>query len=55
MAGEDSKMENNVFRIGGNRFYDQKKNQEKIPKSKRSKIGVIVEFRGIPNRFPNLG
>ncbi len=26
----------------------------KIPESKRSKIGIIAEFRGIPNGFPNL-
>jgi hypothetical protein len=26
-----------------------------IPESKRSKIGIIAEFRGIPNGFPNLG
>jgi hypothetical protein len=25
----------------------------KIPESKRSEIGIIAEFRGIPNRFPN--
>ncbi len=45
----------NVFRIGGNTFYDQKnKIPMKILESKRSKIGKIAEFRGIPNRFPNL-
>jgi hypothetical protein len=27
----------------------------KIPESKRSKIGIIAEFRGIPNGFPKLG
>jgi hypothetical protein len=26
----------------------------KIPESKMSKIRIIVEFRGIPNGFPNL-
>jgi hypothetical protein len=26
----------------------------KIPESKRSEIGIIAEFSGIPNRFPNL-
>ncbi len=25
----------------------------KIPELKRSKIGVIAEFHGIPNKFPN--
>jgi hypothetical protein len=45
----------NVFRIGGNTFYDRKnKIPMKIPESKRSEIGKIVEFRGIPNGFPNL-
>jgi hypothetical protein len=46
----------NVFRIGGNTFYDWKnKILIKIPESKRSKIGIIAEFCGIPNGFPNLG
>jgi hypothetical protein len=45
----------NEFRIGGNTFYDRKnKIPIKIPESKRSKIGIIAEFRGIPNGFPNL-
>jgi hypothetical protein len=26
----------------------------KIPESKRSEIGIIAEFRGILNGFPNL-
>jgi hypothetical protein len=43
-----------VFRIRGNTFYDRKnKIPLKIPESKRSEIGIIVEFRGIPNGFPN--
>jgi hypothetical protein len=43
-----------VFRIGGNTFYDRKnKNPMKIPEFKRSGIGLIAEFRGIPNVFPN--
>jgi hypothetical protein len=46
----------NVFRIGANTFYDQKnKIPMKIPEFKRSGIGLIVEFCGIPNGFPNLG
>jgi hypothetical protein len=54
MAGEDSKPEKNVFRIGGNTFYDWKnKIPMKIPEFKRSGIGLIVEFRRIPNGFPN--
>jgi hypothetical protein len=44
----------NVFRIGGNTFYDQKnKFSMKIPEFKRSGMGLIMEFRGIPNGFPN--
>jgi hypothetical protein len=27
----------------------------KIPEFKRSGIGLIAEFRGIPNEFPNQG
>jgi hypothetical protein len=43
-----------VFRIGGNTFYDRKnKIPMKIPELKRSKIGLIAEFLGIPNGFPN--
>jgi hypothetical protein len=43
------------FRIGGNTFYDRKnKIPMKILESKRSEIGKIAEFRGIPNGFPNL-
>jgi hypothetical protein len=45
----------NVFRIGGNTFYDQKnKIPMKIPEFKRSVIGFIAEFRGILNGFPYL-
>ncbi len=55
MAGEDSKPEKNVFRIGGNTFYDWKnKIPVKIPEFKRSGIGLIAKFHGIPNGFPNL-
>jgi hypothetical protein len=44
-----------VFRIGGNTFYDRKNIIPiKIPEFKRSGIGLIVEFCGIPNGFPNL-
>jgi hypothetical protein len=43
-----------MFRIGGNTFYNQKnKIPMKTPEFKRSGIGLIVEFRGIPNGFPN--
>jgi hypothetical protein len=55
MAGEDSKPEKKGFRIGGNTFYNWKKTiSMKIPEFKRSGIGLIAEFHGIPNRFPNL-
>jgi hypothetical protein len=54
MAGEDSKLEKNVFRIGRNTFYDWKnKIPMKILEFKRSGIGLITEFRRIPNGFPN--
>jgi hypothetical protein len=43
-----------VFRIGGNTFYDWKnKIPMKIPEFKRSGIGLIAEFHGILNGFPN--
>jgi hypothetical protein len=46
----------NVFRIGGNTFYNRKnKFLMKIPGFKRSGIGLILEFHGIPNGFPNKG
>jgi hypothetical protein len=46
---------NNVFRIGGNTFYDWKnKTPMKIPESKRSEIGIIPEFLRILNEFSNL-
>ncbi len=43
-----------MFKIGGKPSYDQKnKISMKIPEFKRSGIGLIAEFCGIPNRFPN--
>jgi hypothetical protein len=43
-----------MFRIGGNTFYNLKnKIPMKIPEFKRSGIGIIAEFRGIPSGFPN--
>jgi hypothetical protein len=43
-----------VFRIGGNTFYDRKnKIPMKLPEFKRSRIGLISEFCGIPNGFLN--
>jgi hypothetical protein len=43
----------NVFRIGRNTFYDR--NPMKNLEFKRIGIGLIAEFRGIPNGFPNQG
>ncbi len=43
-----------MFRIGGNTFYNQKnKILMKILEFKRSGIGIIAEFRGIPRGFSN--
>jgi hypothetical protein len=43
-----------MLRIGRNTLYDQKnKIPMRIPEFKRSGIGLIVEFRRIPNGFPN--
>jgi hypothetical protein len=54
-SGRGFPTRKNVFRIGGNTFYDRKNIiPMKIPESKRSEIGKVAEFRGIPNRFPNL-
>jgi hypothetical protein len=43
-----------MFQIGGNKF-NNRKNEilMKIPEMKRSRIGIIAEFRGIPTGFPN--
>jgi hypothetical protein len=55
-GGRGFRTGKNVFRIGGNTFYDRKnKIPMKILESKRSEIGKIGEFRGIPDGFPNLG
>jgi hypothetical protein len=54
-GGRGFQTRKNVFRIGGNTFCDWKnKIPMKILESKRSEIGKIAEFRGIPNGFPNL-
>jgi hypothetical protein len=43
-----------MFRIDRNTFYNRKnKIPMKIQDFKRSGIGLIAEFRGIPNGFPN--
>jgi hypothetical protein len=55
-GGRGFRTGKNVFRIGGNTFYNQKnKIPMKILEFKRSRIGLIAEFCGIPNGFPNLG
>ena len=44
----------NVLRIGKNKFYDRENEiPMEIPEFKRSGIRIIVEFHGIPSRFPN--
>jgi hypothetical protein len=44
----------NVFQIGENKFYDWKKKiLIKILVEKRSGLGIIAEFCGIPSGFPN--
>jgi hypothetical protein len=54
MAGEDSKPEEMCSELAGNTFYDRKnKIPMKILEFKRSGIGLIAEFRGIPDGFPN--
>ncbi len=53
-GGRGFRTGKNVFRIGGNTFYNWKnKIPMKILEFKRSGIGLIAEFRGILNRFPN--
>jgi hypothetical protein len=43
-----------MFQISKNTFYDRKnKILMKISEFKRSGIGIIMEFRWIPNGFPN--
>jgi hypothetical protein len=55
-GGRGCRTRKNAFRIGGNTFYNRKnKILMKIPEFKRSGIGLIAEFRGILNRFSNLG
>jgi hypothetical protein len=53
-GGRGFRTGKNVFRIGRNTFYNQKnKILMKIPEFKRSGIGLIAGFCGIPNGFPN--
>ena len=56
MAGEDSELEKTCSELAGTHFTIGKiKIPLKIPKSKRSKIGIIAELHRILNGFPNLG
>jgi hypothetical protein len=55
MAGEDSELEKMSSELAGTHFTIRKKNSDKIKEFKRSGIGLIAEFCGIPNGFPNLG
>jgi hypothetical protein len=53
-GGRGSQTGRKVLRIGGNTFYDWKNRiLMKIPEFKRSGIGIIAEFCGIPSGFPN--
>ncbi len=53
-GGRGFRTGGNVFRISGNTIYDQKnKIPMKIPQFNRFGIGLIAEFHGILNRFPN--
>jgi hypothetical protein len=53
-GGRGIRTGGNVFRIGRNTCYNQEnKIPMKITEFKRSGIGLIAEFRWIPNGFPN--
>jgi hypothetical protein len=52
-GGRGFRTGKNVFRIGGNTFYDRKnKISMKIPESKRSKIGKSWNFAEFRTDFP---
>jgi hypothetical protein len=54
-GGRGFQIRGNVFRIGGNTFYDQKnKISLKIPEFKRSGIGLIAEFHRILKGFNEM-
>jgi hypothetical protein len=56
MAREDSEPEKMCSELAGSHFMIGKiKFPMKIQEFKRSGIGLIAEFRGILNGFPNLG
>jgi hypothetical protein len=53
MVGEDSKPEKMCSELAGTHLTIGKKIPVKILEFKRFGIGLIAEFCGIPNRFPN--
>jgi hypothetical protein len=54
MVGDDSEPEEMCSELAGTHFTIVRiKIPMKIPEFKRSGIGIIAEFRGIPNGFPN--
>ncbi len=53
MAGEDSEQEKMCSELAGTHFTTGKKIPMKIPEFKSSGNGLIAEFYGIPNGFPN--
>ncbi len=55
MAGEDSEPEKMCSELAGTHFTIGKKNPMKIPEFKRSGIGLIADFCGTLNGFPNQG
>jgi hypothetical protein len=55
MAGEDSDPAGWCYKLAGTHFMIGKKKSMKIPEFKRSRIGIITEFHGIPSGFPNQG
>jgi hypothetical protein len=53
MVGEDSEPEGTCSELARIHFTRKNKIPMKIPEFKRSRIGIIAEFRGIPSGFPN--
>jgi hypothetical protein len=55
VGGRGFRTGKNVFRIGGNTFYNRKNNfPKKILEFKRSEIRRIAESRAFLSGFPNL-
>jgi hypothetical protein len=53
MAGEDSEPEKMCSELAGTHFTIGKINSNENSGFQRSGIGLIAEFRGIPNGIPN--